>query len=410
VLSSTAYVEGFGVGAYTKLSVNGYQGAATTINQAKLPFVLPRYEYSYFGEVDDLGGRLRLDTTDFNVVRNVGNNTQRAGLSLEWDRPFTGDLGELYKIIMHVDAAAYTATDLNQQPTYASITSTETARAQPTLGVQFNWPFMRVGETTGSQTIEPIVQVLEGPNSGRFLRSNVPNEDSLDFDFTDANLFAVNKFPGIDRVEGGARANYGVHGVWTIGHSTVDALVGQSYRVHQDDSFPLESGLDKRMSDVVGRVTFVPASFLDLTARTRVDPRSGTVHFIDAIGTVGEPRLRVNAGYLYSNTNPYFLYDQSPSSVLPTGYPASYFTPRNEVTVGASSQFDNYRFSGYAKRDIQLSKMVAVGARGTFENECVIFDVNLFKRYTSINGDNGSTTILFEITLKTVGQLGFHGS
>ena len=54
--------------------------------------------------------------------------------------------------------------------------------------------------------------------------------------------------------------------------------------------------------------------------------------------------------------------------------------------------------------------MVAVGARGTYENECVIFDVNLFKRYTSINGDNGSTTILFEITLKTVGQFGFHGS
>jgi LPS-assembly protein len=57
-----------------------------------------------------------------------------------------------------------------------------------------------------------------------------------------------------------------------------------------------------------------------------------------------------------------------------------------------------------------LSQLVAVGARATYENECLIFDVNAYKRYTQINGDSGSTTILFEITLKTVGQFGFHAS
>jgi LPS-assembly protein len=410
VLSTSAYVEGFGAGAYSKLSVNLFQGAATTIDQSKLPYVLPRYEYSYFGEPDSLGGRLRIDTTEFNVVRENGNNTQRAGVSLEWDRPFTGDLGELYKLIFHADAAAYTATDLRLQPTYADVASTETARAQPTVGVEFHWPFMRDGGKSGTQIIEPIVQLLGSPNSGRFLQSRVPNEDSLDLDFSDANLFSINRFPGIDRTEGGMRANVGIHGNWTIGTGSVDTLVGQSYREHTDDSMPLLSGLNKRMSDLVARVTVSPSSYADLTARTRINPRNGNVNFVDAIASAGVPMLRLNAGYLYSNTNPYFLYDQSPLSVQPTGYPASYFTPRNEVTVGASSQFSNYKFSGYVKRDIQLSKMVAVGGRATYENECLIFDVNLYKRYTSIEGDTGSTTILFEITLKTVGQFGFHAS
>jgi LPS-assembly protein len=206
------------------------------------------------------------------------------------------------------------------------------------------------------------------------------------------------------------RANAGIHASWTSGGSSVDGLIGQSYRLHTDDSMPLLSGLNNHLSDVVARVTFTPSRYLDLTARTRVSPKNANINMADAVASAGVPKLRINAGYLYSNTNPYFLYDQSPSSVPPTGYPASYFVPRNEVTLGFSSQFDNYKFSGYVKRDMSLSKLVAVGARATYENECLIFDVNAYKRYTEINGDTGSTTILFEITLKTVGQFGFHAS
>ncbi len=83
--------------------------------------------------------------------------------------------------------------------------------------------------------------------------------------------------------------------------------------------------------------------------------------------------------------------------------------PRDEVTLGASSQYGRYKVSGYVRQDLQLHKLVGVGAHGTYEDECFIFDVNFFRRYTSINNDNGGTTLLFQITLKTVGQFGFHG-
>ena len=87
--------------------------------------------------------------------------------------------------------------------------------------------------------------------------------------------------------------------------------------------------------------------------------------------------------------------------------PASYFVPRNEITFGASSQFKQYRVSGYARRDLQTAQMTAVGARGTYEDECFIFDVNFTRRYTSYLGDRGATTVLFQLTFKTVGQFGF---
>ena len=409
VLSSSGFIEGFGVGAYTKLDAIAYQGLATSITQSKLPYVLPRYEYSFFSEEDPLGGRFRFDTTDFNVIREQGTNTQRAGASLDWQRPFSGDLGEQYKVTIHTDLAAYEATSLNQQPTYGTDGSTTAVRAQPTVATEMRWPFMRASGGGGTQIVEPIVQLIGAPNAGAFLNRNIPNEDSLDFEFTDANLFAINRFPGIDRFEGGLRANVGLHASWTVGETNVDALVGQSYREHLDKSLPPLSGLDHHVSDVVARATITPASWFDLTGRTRVDPRKGDIRFVDVVASAGTPLFRPSVGYLYSATNPYFLFDQSPSSLAPIYYPASYFVPRDEVTLSASSQYGAYKVSGYVRRDLTLNKFVSLGAHATYEDECFIFDVNFFRRYTQINNDHGGTTLLFQITLKTVGQFGFHG-
>jgi LPS-assembly protein len=410
VLTSTAFVEGFGVGSYAKLDTIAYQGLATTITQNQLPYVLPRYQYSYFSEPDALGGRLRFDTEDFNVVREVGTNTQRASASLDWQRPFVGDYGELYNLQLHLDSAAYVATSLNQQPNFGTEDSTELVKAQPTAAIMINWPFMRSSERTGTQTIEPIVQLVGSPNTGNFLGGNIPNEDSLDMEFTDANLFSINRFPGIDRTEGGLRANVGLHTAWQMGGASVDTLVGQVYRTHVDQSLPLKSGLDRHVSDVVARTTITPSNWLDLTARTRVDPRNGNIGFAEGVASAGVPLLRVTSGYLYSSTNPYFLYDQAPSTVPPTGYPASYFIPRDEISLGVATQRGPFKVSANVVRDLTTSKLDSIGARATYEDECFIFDVNLNQRYTSIDNDNGGTSILFQITFKTVGQFGFHAS
>ena len=409
VLTSTAFIEGFGVGAYTKLDAIAYQGLATSINQTKLPYVLPRYEYSFFSEQDPLGGRFRFDTTDFNIIRETGNNTQRAAASLDWQRPFTGDLGEKYKITIHTDVAAYEATDLSQGPVYNTDNNVSTARAQPTVAAEMRWPFLRDGGSTGTQVIEPIVQLIAAPNAGAYLSGKIPNEDALDFEFTDANLFSINRFPGVDRFEGGLRANVGLHANWNVDGTDIDTLVGQSYREHLDKSVPLLSGLNHHVSDIVARATITPSSYFDLTARTRVDPRNGDIGFADVTASAGTPLFRPTLGYFYSSTNPYYLYDQNPNTELPTGYPASYFVPRDEVTVGASTAYGPYKLSGYVRRDLTLSKLVGIGAHGTYEDECFIFDVNFFRRYTSINNDSGGTTILFQVTLKTIGQFGFHG-
>ena len=243
VLASQIYGEGFGQGAYSRFDVRFYQSLNDTIVSSKLPVVLPRYEYSYFGLPDSLGGRLSLDANAFNVMRTDGTNTRRAALTVNWSRPFVGALGDLWKITLHNDAIAYDANAFNEQPNFGPKSQVNTARAQPQAALDFRWPFMRDSGAWGTQLIEPIAQIVVGPQTGDSQNTKYPNEDSLDLEFSDANLFGFNRFPGIDRLDGGVRANVALHGAWYLGGTTFDGLIGQSYRTNVDNLFPEASGL-----------------------------------------------------------------------------------------------------------------------------------------------------------------------
>jgi LPS-assembly protein len=403
LLSSQVYAEGFGEGAYSRLDAKFYQSLNETIVSSTLPVVLPRYQYSYFGEPDAWGGRLSIDTGAFNVMRTVGTNTRRANLTGNWELPYVGSLGDLWKFTAHVDAIAYDASNFNEQPNFGTHNNADTARAQPQMALDFHWPFMRDSGDWGTQLIEPIAEIVVAPQSGDSQLDKYPNEDSLDLEFTDANLFGFNRFTGIDRLDGGVRANVGLHGAWYLGGTTFDGLIGQSYRTTKDNLYPESSGLHDQVSDVVARASFAPTDWLNLTYRTRLDHRTLATNFADALATVGVAKFSVNGGYIYTNNNPYTLFDQP----LPPPTTSSFYFPRNEITFGASSNWGQYRFSTWVRRDLQTSQMVGVGANAVYEDECFILDFQFFRRYTSFNGDNGSTTALIQLTFKTIGQFGF---
>ena len=79
----------------------------------------------------------------------------------------------------------------------------DAARALPQAALDFRWPFMRDSGAWGTQLIEPMAQIVVAPQAGDSQVNKYPNEDSLDLEFTDANLFGFNRFTGIDRLEGG---------------------------------------------------------------------------------------------------------------------------------------------------------------------------------------------------------------
>jgi LPS-assembly protein len=408
VLPSTIFLEGFGDGAYSRTDVRFYQSLSAYGPSSMTPFVLPRTQFSYVGVPDGWGGRLSVDTGAFNVYRSQGTSTQRVNLDLDWKRPFVAANGQVWEVGVHLDSAAYNAHGLDLAPTYGPVASDSTSQAMPTAYAEMRWPFQRsAGDGWGTQLIEPIVKVMVAPRGLSYKSDTIPNEDSLDVEFTDSNLFALNRNPGIDRLEGGDRVAIGLHGNWTLpGGQQLDGIVGQSYRDSTDPYFPVKSGLQGTVSDVVARQSLQPTPWLDLTMRERFDHDTWQTRFADFTTTIGSDRFNVTAGYTYSNTSNFYVYDYAPNS--PQALQA-YNTPRNEASLGISTKFGNWRFSGNATQSLRLDKPVEIDAHVAYENECAIFDVQFYRRYTSILNDNGDTGILFNITLKTVGEFGFHG-
>ncbi len=405
LLASDIYAEGFGEGAYSRVDARFYQGLNETIVNSKVPLVLPTYQYSYFGQPDSWGGRLSIDTGAFNVMRSDGTNTRRGDIVANWNRPFTGALGDLWAIQLHTVAVAYDASQLNQQPNFADQPSSNTARALPEAALDFRWPFMRDSGDWGIQVIEPKLEIITAPVVGNNQVNKYPNEDSLDvFNFTDATLFGFERFGGIDRLEGGVRANVALHGVWYLAGTALDGLIGQSYRTTEDTWLPEVTGLRDHVSDIVTRVSFTPASWLDLTYRGRFSHQDFEPRYQEAVAAVGAPKFQVTAGYIASVDDPYYFYDQP--SPPPPGSP--FFNPRDEITLGFSTKWGHYRFLASARRDLATNQMVATGGDAIYEDECFIADLKYYRRYTSFNGDHGSTTLLLQLTFKTIGTFGFN--
>lgn len=405
LLSSQIYAEGFGEGAYARIDAQSFQGLdPTTIVNSQLPVVLPHARYRYFGAPDALGGRLSVAAGFFNVLRTDGTNTRRGRLTLDWDRPFTGRLGDLWTLKLHMDALAYDASHFNEQPNFGPTDTVEATRALPQMALDVRWPFMRDAGAWGTQMIEPMAEVVVAPAVGASQNVRYPNEDSFDFAFTDANLFGFNRFPGVDRLDGGPRLNLGLKGAWYVGGTVLDGMVGQSYRTAPDPVFPENSGLHDTVSDIVGRLSFTPTPWLDLTYRTRLDHRDLATKYADATAAVGNQTFQVTGGYLYTTFDPYYFYDQT--RPLPTGSP--YYFPRNEAIVGFQSNWGQYHLDGFVQRDLARNQMVAAGADVVWQNECTILDLRFYRRYTELAGDGGSTTVLFQITFKTIGQFGFN--
>jgi len=404
LLSSNIYAEGFGEGAYSRIDTRFYQGVSSEVVDSELPVVLPRYQYSYFGQPDALGGRLSVDAGAFNVIRSDGTDTRRANLTLNWERPFVGPLGDLWKVTLHGDAIGYDASHFNEQPNFGPTDKVDTARALPQLGVDFHWPFMRDSGKWGTQVVEPIVQLVVAPQTGDSQISRYPNEDSLAFEFSDANLFGFNRFSGVDRLEGGVRLNAALHGTWYLGGTTFDGLIGQSYRTTKDNLFPAYTGLHDEVSDIVGRLSLAPTPWLNLTYRTRLDHNDLATRMADALVSVGVPKFNVSAGYLYTTFDPFTLFDQA----QPPPSDSAFFTPRDEVTVNVGSNWGRYRFSGYAIRNLSSDQMVAWGADAIYEDECFILDAKMYRIYTALPGEaSGATVLLFQLTFKTIGQFGY---
>ena len=137
------------------------------------------------------------------------------------------------------------------------------------MGCKWSYPLVHPGSSL-TPLIEPIAAVYAAPNGGN--QRQIPDEDSLSFEYDDTDLFRPDRLAGYDILDTGQRVDYGLKlGLYDNSGGSCRALVGQSYRAETNPFLPPGSGAEQRLSDIVGRVVLSPNSYLDLIYRFRLD-------------------------------------------------------------------------------------------------------------------------------------------
>lgn len=395
VLTSNAFLEGFwGIEGYARFDSRLYQSVINRAGTGQIPFVLPFGYAEWVFPTDRAGGRFSLDTQAYALFRDAGTDSRRVATRLGYELPMMGSQGQIWTLRGRADLLAGHVSELDQQP-FNGPTGADGSWVAGNVraAVDWRWPLMRPAGDWGAQVIEPRVQVVTGPATG--LQSAIPPEDSLDLEFTDANLFALNRFPGRDRQEGGTRVDAALRSAWLFPNGgQVEGLVGRSFRATEDAVFPVGSGLENRASDWVARARLAPVPWFELLGRTRLDGEGLEPNLWDVSGTVFAGRFSVTAGYLGS--------DPPPNGSYPK---------RDEWSLGGQLRLtENWRIGGFGRYDFSRDEPVSAAASLAYEDECLVFETLFARRWAEDPSRNteypGGTALMFRITLKTVGDFG----
>jgi LPS-assembly protein len=429
---SQIYLSGAGQRSYFDIRSIYYYGFSQEDNQSQIPYIHPVLDYSNVLGQQIMGGEfsykvnltsLTRQQAEFNAItqtalnngacamptadtavpancllRGIPGTYSRFSAQADWRRTFVTDNGQMITPFFRLTGDV-ASVEVDNQPgvsNYFATGQTGLARAMPVAGVEYRYPFVNV-EPWGTQTIEPIAQVIIRPNEtgiGRF-----PNEDAQSLVFSDSNLFSIDKYSGWDRVEGGGRVNAGMQYTAQInGAGSLNVLFGQSYQIFGANSFTqgdntntgLNSGLDKTVSDYVARVTYQPNQIYSFSARGRFDEATFTPE-----------RLELENRFNFDRWTLQLLYgDYAPQPLL------GFLSRREGILSAVSFKLnENWVVLGSARYDLieNLFDQTRVGLG--YVDDCFMLSFNWLTGYT-YNGTTSPTTnntFMLQLSLRTLG-------
>lgn len=388
VLTTRAYLEGFDRRNYAAIQGFTFQGLRPTDTAKTTPLILPTMDYNFVGTPNSRGAYFTADTNLLSLSRIDGTDSRRVSFRGAWHLPYTADHGDVFEVTIQTEADGYYVNDV---PDPSSFTGDQlngfTGRLFPQFELSWRYPLVREHERQ-RELIEPVAALVAGPNGSNPVK--IPNEDSQSIEFDDADLFSLNRFPGIDRVDSGQRFDYGLNaGIYGGNGGSLTAFLGQSYRFQKASAFPVGSGLEDQLSDFVGRIDFQPSSIYDILYRFRLDKDKLTPRRHEVAAEVGPQEFRVNGDYI-------FLSEENTTADFPT---------REELNIGLSSKVTQFwTVAGQTRQDLEGGSTLSYRFDATYEDECFILTGTYTRRLFTDREIKPSNTFLFRFTFKNLGQ------
>ena len=258
------------------------------------------------------------------------------------------------------------------------------------------WSYLLAGDMGEMQlTVEPRAQVVVGRNSAD--ADDFPNEDGQAVEFEFANLFAANRFPGLDGVETGQRVDYGLQlGFHSLDGWLIDAGIGQSRRRQANRDAPPGSGLDTAVSDLVGRVDLTAGGSTALSYRFRLDKDDLTARQTALNLSAASDPLRFEARYA--------------KAVGSAGDEGGAALEREQIDLTLHSRMDtNWSAFGRHRRDLDAGGALLNGFGVKYEDECLFFET-VFEREFDALGSGADNRVMVRLVFRDLGSFPDNGS
>ena len=378
-----------------------FRGLRDADTRAHDPRTLPWVEYEYAFAPPVLGGALKLATSVQSILRkrehtpftSVHQAEQQVRLAsrLSWRREFITSGGIVLDPYAELRSELRFARDLPDPAAPGGVRDKETTmRLVPLAALDARWPWLATFDG-GQHIITPVAQLAYAPRERK--RNRISNEDAITAAYSASSLFLHDRFSGLDRHEGGLRANLGLAYslLWDDG-GFLRASLGGSYHLAGENSYAgTRHGLSGRRGDWVAGIAYAPVRSFLLSWQGRFDAKTLAPRDQEARLKLQWDKVSLSASYARFRADDAHGIPETLHQVFTEG---SWRFAGNWVLFGAW----NYDI----RRKRLLERSIGIG----YECDCTTLRIKYSERHARDYGAELDRSISLTIRLHTLGGNG----
>jgi LPS-assembly protein len=325
-----------------------------------------------------IAGRIYLSTEIVGSWRNethniAGRDAARFGSKIRWQNTAISKYGMEYGGNLEYNHDIFLV---------AQDTRYESSEAVNSVGGNafVRYPLL-AKQSSGTHLLEPLAQIAWGWRE----QAKVSNDESSHAEFDMGNLIGISRFAASDRYEDGSHGAYGIrYSYETSENYRFDFGLGKVLRKESHYGFTDSSGLQDRKSEnyITGSITLAQNSYLsfkglvDEKLRSKKSALTGSLDF---------KTFKLDAAYNYLQDDLMELRRK----------------PVEEWTIGNNLKLNkNWNFASNLRFDETENHLALLGAGLTYENQCVIINLEMDRRYAQEGTSPPTTNFSFAISLK----------